>query len=97
MRLVRVDVMHYLKSGGGGDFGNTLRGVVRTVRRGAPSILLITHKTGPPPLQEPRGVCLKGGRQKVSPYFEVAESMFGLGFTQFHGFTSVLNDQPKIS
>ena len=37
----------------------------------------------------PRGV------SKVSPWFEFAESIFGPGLTQFHGFTRVLSDQPK--
>ena len=32
----------------------------------------------------------KKGVSKVSPYFEVHESIFGLGSTQFHGFTRVL-------
>ena len=31
----------------------------------------------------------------VSPYFEIAESVFG--FTQFHGFVSILSDQHKIA
>ena len=37
----------------------------------------------------PRGV------SRALPYYEAAESIFSLGFTQFHGFTSVLSDQPK--
>ena len=35
-----------------------------------------------------REECIPRGVNKVSPYCEVDESVFGLGFTQFRGFTS---------
>ena len=40
--------------------------------------------------------CAPRGVSKVSPYFEVDESIFSLSFTKLHGFVTVLSNQPKI-
>ena len=36
--------------------------------------------------------CVPKGVSKVSPCFEVNESIFGLGFTQIHGFATILTN-----
>ena len=40
--------------------------------------------------------CAPRRASKVSPYYEVDESIFGLSVTQLHGFATVLSNQPKI-
>ena len=40
--------------------------------------------------------CVPRGVGKVSPYFEVDGSIFGLGFTHLHDLATVLSNQPKI-
>ena len=40
--------------------------------------------------------CVRRVASKISPYYEVDESIFGLSFTQLHGVATALSNQPKI-
>ena len=62
-------------------------GNIHTARRTAFDILVAAQKMAD---LDPRGV------SKVSPYFEVEESILGLSFTQLRGFATILSNQPKI-
>ena len=62
----------------------------------ASGILLSTQKKAYLHLpQNSQEDCVPRGVSKVYPYFQGAEYIFGLGFTQTHGFARVLCDQPK--
>ena len=76
--------------------GPSIRGVIPTACPTVSNIMLRTQKRGlstPSPTRAERSV--PRGVSKVSPYSESAESIFGFGFLQFHGFTTELSNQPK--
>ena len=67
---------------------SVLRGNIRTARARRPILCWLRQKLAhlelPHKSQE--------GVSKVPPSFEVDESIFGLGFTQFYGFANVLSN-----